>query len=142
MTALFAARTVETPATVDRAYQPGVCNIGPMEIARRRMVGHVGLAATAAVLGTLVAIDAPPLTRLAAAIPAMVSASGYLQARMRFCAGYAQRGIFNFGEARDDAHAVADEGARASDRRTARKMGLASLAIGVAVGAFGVLLPI
>ena len=27
-------------------YRPGVCNIGPAEIARRRMAGHVGLVAT------------------------------------------------------------------------------------------------
>jgi hypothetical protein len=142
MTASFAARTVETPATVDGAYQPGVCNIGPMEVARRRMVGHAGLAVTVVVLGTLVAVGAPPLIRLAAGIPAMVSASGYLQARLRFCAGYAQRGIFNFGDSIGDAEAVGGEAARASDRRTARKISLASLAIGVAVGAFGVLLPI
>ncbi|HET9416847.1 MAG TPA: hypothetical protein VFP30_04825 [Candidatus Limnocylindria bacterium] len=142
MTASLAAPTIETPAAVDGAYQPGVCNIGPMEIARRRMVGHVGVAVTVAVLGILIATDAPPLTRLAAGIPGMVSASGYLQARMRFCAGYAQRGIFNFGEAVDHAHAVADPAARATDRRTARRISLASLAIGVGVGAAAVLLPI
>jgi hypothetical protein len=142
MTTSFAAHTVETPPAVDGAYQPGVCNIGPMEIARRRMVGHVGAAATVAVLGALVVLDAPPLFRVAAAIPAMVSASGYLQARLRFCAGYAQRGIFNFGEAVDDAHAVADEAARAADRRTGRRISLASLAIGLGVGAAAVLLRI
>ena len=141
MTSLLTVHVNVTPPA-GGAYQPGVCNIGPMEIARRRMVGHVGAAATLAVLGTLIAIDAPPLTRLAAGIPAMVSASGYIQARLRFCAGYAQRGIFNFGDETDDAQAVADDAARAVDRRTGRRISLASFAIGAGVALIGVLLPI
>jgi hypothetical protein len=31
-------------------YRPGVCNIGPAEIARRRRAGHVGLLVTVAAL--------------------------------------------------------------------------------------------
>jgi len=141
MTTTFAAGALGTTPDTDGAYEPGICNIGPMEIARRRMVGHVGLAATLAVLGTLMVIDAPPLSRLAAAVPAMISASGYLQARLRFCAGYGQRGLFNFG-ASDDVEAVADEAARAADRRKARQISLWSLGIGLVVGAAGVLLPL
>lgn len=36
-------------------YQPGVCNIGPAEIRRRRMVGHVGLAGSLGLLAMIVA---------------------------------------------------------------------------------------
>ena len=32
-------------ASTDAEYEPGVCNIGPAEIARRRRAGHVGLLA-------------------------------------------------------------------------------------------------
>jgi hypothetical protein len=40
-------------------YQPGVCNIGPQEIRRRRRAGHVGLVAAASVaIGVAVAIVA------------------------------------------------------------------------------------
>ena len=140
MTASFAAGTLGSAPDTDGAYEPGICNIGPMEIARRRMVGHVGLAATLAVVGILIAVETPPPSRLLAAIPAMISASGYLQAHLRFCAGYGQRGLFNFGES-DDAEAVVDEAARAMDRRKARQISLWSLGIGVAVGLAGVLLP-
>ena len=49
-------------------------------------------------LAGLVAIGAPPLTRLLVALPAAASASGYLQAWFKFCAGFGSRGIFNFGD--------------------------------------------
>lgn len=130
------------PAGPDGAYQPGVCNIGPMEIARRRMGGHLGLAATLATLGTLILVDAPPLVRMAAALPAMVSASGYLQAHFRFCAGYGRLGRFNFGDSQADAETVADEAARVADRRKAGRISLWSLGIGLAVGVIGMLLPL
>jgi hypothetical protein len=121
-------------------YQPGVCNIGPAEIARRRRAGHFGLIATIATLAVLVAIDAPPLARLVIAAPAMIGASGYLQARLRFCAGFGSQGIFNFGDLGKTA-SVADDAARALDRRKAGQISLASLAIGIAVGIVAVLLP-
>ena len=140
MTSLLANHALD-PRPVSDGYRPGVCNIGPMEIDRRRMVGHVGLVATLAVLGTVIVVDAPPLVRIAAAIPAMISASGYLQAHLRFCAGYGQRGMFNFG-GDGDASRVADERSRAADRRRARQISAASLLIGLAVGAVGVLLPL
>jgi hypothetical protein len=138
-TTLFAAGGMTTlpPA----AYQPGVCNIGPAEIRRRRMAGHVGAAAALVLLAVLIAIGAPAWTRLAVILPVAVSASGYLQARMKFCAGFAQRGIFNFGGS-GDAVVVQDAEARRLDLRRARQISLSSFAIGLAVGVVAVLLPI
>ena len=97
----FAAAPMPGTSLADTAgteYQPGVCNIGPAEIARRRRAGHVGLVATLVVLAVLVAIGAPPLARLIIALPAAGAASGYLQARLKFCAGFGSRGVFNFGQ--------------------------------------------
>ena len=108
-----------TPAPIDfrdTAYQPGVCNIGPAEIARRRRAGNVGLVATAGLLAGLVAIDAPPVARLVLTIPAATAASGYLQARLKFCAGFGSAGVFNFGEI-GGTEKVADADARRRDRR-------------------------
>lgn len=138
--------TNESPATHLRyvpsgAHQAGVCNIGPAEIQRRRRTGHVGLVTAVAVLATLVVIDAPAIWRLLVVIPAAVSASGYLQARLRFCANYRWRGIFNTGRIGDDEQVV-DPAARAADRRLALRIGLGSAAIGLAVGIFAALLPI
>ena len=135
----FAASAAPTPTSA--AYQPGVCNIGPEEIARRRRAGHVGLLVTLAVLAVLVAVHAPPLARLIAILPAAGSASGYLQAWLKFCAGFGSRGIFNFGQL-GETTAVENADARARDRRRSRQIGLASLGIGVAVGIVAVLLPV
>lgn len=128
------------PAEPAPAYEAGVCNIGPAEIARRRRAGDVGLLAAAGLLAGLVAGGAPRSLRLVVAVPAMVSASGYLQARLRFCAGFGSRGIYNFGEP-GAAVGVSDEAARARDRARATQIGLASLAIGVGVGLAAVAAP-
>jgi hypothetical protein len=121
-------------------YQPGTCNIGPAEIARRRRAGHVGLGAAIVLLAGLVAIDAPPRVRLLVALPAAAAASGYLQARFRFCAGFGSRGIYNFGELGQTVQ-VEDAEARRRDRVRATQIGLASGAIGIAVGLMAVGLP-
>lgn len=129
------------PLDLPAGYQPGVCNIGPAEIARRRRAGHVGLVAAVGLFAALVAIDAPSIARLAVALPAAVSASGYLQARLKFCAGFGSQGVLNFDDV-GTTQRIADDAARAADRRRATQIGLASGAIGLAVGVVAALLPI
>lgn len=138
-----AARLPEAPkpGTAGTGYQPGICNIGPAEIARRRRAGHVGLLATVVLLGALVALGAPHLARLIVAVPAAGSASGYLQAWLKFCAGFGSRGISNFGPLGQFDQVVGTD-ARARDRARAYQIGLASLVIGVAVAVAAVLLPL
>jgi peptidoglycan biosynthesis protein MviN/MurJ (putative lipid II flippase) len=80
------------------------------------------------------------MARLLVAIPAAMAASGYLQAWLKFCAGFGSRGIFNFGEI-GETHEVIDVEAHARDRSRSRQIGLASLAIGVVVGIVAMLLP-
>jgi hypothetical protein len=140
MTITAFATTGGAPAGVSTGYQPGVCNIGPREIRRRRRTGHAGLAATVGLLAILLAIGAPPLARLLIAVPAAVSASGYLQAWLKFCAGFASLGIYNFGESGESV-TVADKAARAADRRRGLQISAASFAIGAAVGLAAMLLP-
>jgi hypothetical protein len=122
-------------------YQPGICNIGPAEIARRRRAGHVGLLLTVIMLAILVAISAPPLARLVVALPAAGAASGYLQAILKFCAGFGSRGLFNFG-AVGPTEDVLDPADHARDRARARQIGLVSLIVGVAVGVAAAILPL
>jgi hypothetical protein len=126
---------------VRSAYRPGVCNIGPAEIARRRRAGHVGLLVAVILLAILVAISAPALARLLLTVPAAGAASGYLQAALKFCAGFGSRGLFNFGPVGPTEQAL-DPADRARDQLRARQIGLASLAIGVAVGIVALLLPL
>ena len=131
----------KTPIAFDGEYVPGVCNIGPEEIARRRRAGHTGVIAAIALLAVLVAIGAPPIARLLIALPVAVGASGYLQAYLKFCAGFGSAGVFNFGE-RGTTQAVVDAEARRKDRVRAFQISGASFAIGIAVGVVAVLLPI
>lgn len=123
------------------SYQPGVCNIGREEISRRRRAGHLGLIASILVLALLLAIQAPNWTRLALVVTAGAAASGYLQAWLHFCAGFGSKGVFNFGPL-GTVQSVADADARSRDRRRSLEIGLASLAIGLAVGIAAVLLPV
>jgi len=122
-------------------YTPGACNIGPAEIARRRRSGHVGAIVTVVFLAALIAIDAPPAFRLLVALPAAGAAAGYLQAWLRFCAAFGFRGIFNF-ETLGKTRSVIDRDALRRDRRRAVQIGIAALAIGVAVGALATALPL
>jgi hypothetical protein len=124
-----------------RAYEPGVCNIGPAEIARRRRAGHLGLLVAIVLLAIVLAIGAPPLARLIVGLPVAVAAVGYIQARLKFCAAFGSRGTFNFGPVGETQQVQAPD-ARARDRARANQIGLASLAIGVGVAVVAVLLPL
>lgn len=122
-------------------YRSGACNIGPAEIARRRRAGHVGIAATAVTFAILVAIGAPPITRLVVGLPAVMAATGYLQAWFRFCVAFGSAGVFNFGPTGTTA-AVPDAAARSRDRATALRIGLMAAAFGVAAGVLAAALPV
>jgi hypothetical protein len=136
---VFASQTIAPRESVGPAYEPGVCNIGPGEIARRRRAGQVGLIATVALLAALLLIDVHALARLVVIVPATISASGYLQARLKFCAGYGQIGVFNLGPL-GTTTSVTDADALARDRHRARQISLASFAIGIVVGGVALIL--
>jgi hypothetical protein len=113
-------------------YVPGSCNIGPHEIALRRRAGHAGVVVTAALAAALIRSDRHPAWRLALALPAAGAASGYLQARQRFCADFGWRGVYNF-DRRGQEQPVTGDQARAQDRRRALRIAAASAAVGLGV---------
>ena len=122
-------------------YEPGFCNIGPAEIARRRLVGWIGLVVGVAILGLLLVVGAPALVRLVLVLPAGMSAEGFLQAHFHFCAGFAARGVYNFGDVGSVERIVAAAD-RARDRRRAMAINLASLGVGIVVAIVAFLLPV
>jgi hypothetical protein len=122
-------------------YQPGACNIGPAEIARRWHAGHLGAVATLATLCVIVLVGAPPVTRLIVALPAAGAAVAYLEAALKFCVAFGSRDVFNFGPLGAVA-TVADGSARSRDRIRALEITVAGLVVGLAVGAVCVALPI
>lgn len=138
--ATFAAGPAPTTHAAGN-YRPGVCNIGPEEIARRRRAGHLGVIATLITLAALVAIDAPPLARLLVALPAAGAATGYLQAWLKFCAGFGSAGVFNFGPLGRTVK-IEDAEARRRDRMRSMQIFLGALAIGIFVGVAAVAVPL
>jgi hypothetical protein len=120
-------------------YVSGACNIGPAEIARRRRSGWVGLGVTAALWVVLAAIEAGAPWRLFLFLPAAASASGFLQASFRFCAGFGFRGVFNFTDELGRMTDVPDAGARRKDRDAALRIAAYASLIGAAVALAGVL---
>jgi hypothetical protein len=106
--------------TTSGEYVPGTCNIGDVDARARARVGWAGVGATIALAVGVLAIGAHPAWMLAVAAPAYVAAIGLLQARSRFCVGYAAAGRYGFGDSRGPTGAVADGEHRAADVARAR----------------------
>jgi hypothetical protein len=121
-------------------YVPGVCNIGPAEIARRRRTGVTMSIVTVVLAAALVVAHVPTLARVVVFIPAAIAASGFFQARLRFCAGFGWLGVFNFRDV-GTTESVASEDARRRDRLMATRIGLASAVVGMGVAVICLLLP-
>lgn len=119
-------------------YVPGVCNIGPAEISKRKQAGWIGLVATLALWALLMWLDAPAVWRLTIGIPATMSAIGFLQAYTRFCAYFGFASLFNFGDI-GSSDTVEQAEFRAKDRRKAWRIVLYSLLIGAVVAVAGYL---
>lgn len=100
-------------------YQPGVCNIGPGEQRRRLRFGALGFLATAVWVAVVVGFRLPAWALLAAVGPLFGGAMGVIQARERFCAGFALQGIFDSGDGTDD---VQNDAARRTDRQAAYRL--------------------
>ena len=124
----------------DGVYRPGVCNIGPAEIARRRRSAIVGTVATLVVAAVIFALGLPHPVRLVIGLLAAGAITGWLQVILRFCVGFAKLGVFNFGEL-GPMESVADRAAHRADLRRAGLMVGASLLGGLLIGVVAVLLP-
>lgn len=111
-------------------YIPGVCNIGPAEIRKRRQSGWVGLALTVALWGLLIWIDSAPAWRLLVFLPATMSATGFIQAYTHFCAHFGFSSLFNFGNV-GKTDSVQQAEFRAKDRRKAWQIVVYSVLVGL-----------
>lgn len=114
-------------------YQPGVCNIGPEEIKRRINAGHFGAILTILLLIIFILADVPKGYRLLIAIPAMMSAIGYIQASMRFCAHFGLNSIFNFSKLGEHTK-IEDKNFQLLDKRKAYQIITYSFLIGLLIG--------
>ncbi|HEY4234004.1 MAG TPA: hypothetical protein VGM76_11295 [Lacipirellulaceae bacterium] len=122
-------------SAADHEYIPGVCNIGSKEIAKRRVLGWIGLAASVVLWATLIFLKSAAAWRLFLFVPAVLSALGFLQAHRRFCVKHGFDGTFKFGP-RAQKTADADQpDHRRKDRQTAVRIVIIATLIGIAVAA-------
>jgi hypothetical protein len=123
-------------------YVPGVCNIGPAEVRRRRQSGWVGVGATLLAWVLFAVFRVPSPWRLLLFFPAAIGASGFLQAALHFCAGFGTRGVFNFGPVVGSTQPVEAVESRRKDRSKSRLIGLYAALIGIAIAVVGFFVPL
>ena len=120
-------------------YIPGVCNIGPEEIKKRKQAGWIGLIATIALWAIFIWLNIPSIWRLTLFFPAMMSATGFLQAYMHFCAYFGFASLFNFGDV-GKTDSVSQAEFRAKDKRRAWQIIIYAVLIGIAIAIISVLI--
>lgn len=114
-------------------YIPGVCNIGKEEIKKRNQVGIAGLVLTVLIYFIFVYFEVSKEVRFLVFIPAVISAIGLLQARMRFCVYYGFAEMFNFDSLGKSNEVKNDEFVR-KDKKRARSIIYSAVLIGIVVG--------
>ena len=102
-------------------YIPGVCNIGPDEIKKRKIGGWSGLIITIIFWGAFFIFTIPKEWALLIFFPVMMSAVGFLQAYMQFCVYFGFANLFNFGDV-GKTDSVSQAEYRKQDRRKAWKI--------------------
>ena len=108
-------------------YVSGVCNIGPLEINRRRQGALVGAILFAITTLLFVITDAPKSTRLLVFIPALLFAIGMIQSRKKFCVAYGFLGVFSLEKLGATTKITINQDLKA-DRKYAVKLLLQSVA--------------
>ena len=122
-------------------YLAGVCNIGPAEIRKRRIVALVGLALLILEVASMRSTHTSHLGRISIFIPALVFSVGYIQSRKKFCLAFGFMGTFNFGKTREIAKVASAED-RARDRRTAIRIFMQSAVLAAVITLAIVILPL
>lgn len=121
-------------------YIPGVCNIGQAEIDARKRVGWCGLVITIALWLVLMWFNVSEYWRLTLFVPATISAMGFLQAHMHFCAYFGIAALFNFGDIGKKTDSISHVAFRDRDKRKAWRIIIYALLIGVIVAIVAFLL--
>ena len=123
--------------TANSEYVPGICNIGPAEIRRRKQSGWLGVGLTVLLWAAFLIFRVPAPWRLFLFLPAMIGATGFFQAALHFCAAFGITGVFNFGSEVGRTDTVEQAEFRRADRRKARLIGLYSALVGIAIAIAG-----
>ena len=131
--ALESCMSSPPPSAEPSGYVPGVCNIGPAERRQRRQFGFLSAFAAVVLAMILIATHASRPWRLLLFIPVAGAASGFLQDRMHFCAGFGMRGVANvFNDVGDTEDVLSAEFRKQDQQKAIQIMGL-SVAAGTVV---------
>jgi RecG-like helicase len=126
---------------IQREYAAGQCNISKEEEALRMAAGWIGAGLTVVAALAFVALHVPAAWRLTLFLPAVMAASGFLQAGMHFCANYGMRGVFNVKNEVGKTQDVEQTEFASKDRAKAFQILGLSVLIGVIVALAGFFLP-
>ncbi len=114
---------------VQNQYISGSCNIGQEETKRRLGHGWLGLVVAFILFLLFVLFGVPAIWRLTIFFPVAISASGFLQAKNRFCAYFGLKGTYNF-----DSVGAGNSVERAEDRAHDRKKAWQIILISILIG--------
>ena len=117
----------------NNTYIPGVCNIGETEILARKRLGWIGLVATILVWGIVSYFGLNHYWLSMLVITASISATGFIQSYLHFCAGFGVKGLFNFGTELGHVETVQQQEFRSKDKKKALLIFAYSLIIGIVV---------
>ena len=120
--------------SINPQYVPGVCNIGPAEIKKRRALGWGAGALTLVLIPLFHWLGVSPATRLVIFLPAMAAANGFLQAQLHFCVGFGFAALFRVDD-NAKVESVTQAEFRAIDRKRAIQIVSYSALIGLGVAA-------
>ncbi len=84
--------------TLSPEYVAGSCNIGEAERALRTKVGIAGLILSLSIATVLIVFKVGWPVRLLIFLPAMIAATGLIQAGFKFCVKLALGGVNNFSD--------------------------------------------
>jgi hypothetical protein len=118
-------------------YVPGVCNIGAAERMQRLRGGWAGLILAIVLEGIFIVFRAGAPWRLFLFLPAMLGATGFLQAAFHFCAAFGFRGVFNLSAEVGKTDTVEQAELRRKDRAKALLIVFYSALIGFGVALVG-----
>ena len=107
-------------------YVAGSCNIGGVEVRRRKIVGLFGAGLSLLTFLFLVAVGASSGVRTIIFFPFLLTVISWFQTRRRFCLAFGLAGTFNFGSGAELSK-VADPADLRADRLRALKTALESL---------------
>ncbi len=108
-------------------YHPGSCNIGGIEVRRRKTAGYFGALLSLITFLFLILVGASDGAKIILFFPILLTVISWFQARRRFCLAFGLAGTFNFGAAADLTKVIDPADLRA-DRVRALKTILEALA--------------